>query len=68
MPENKETFFSIKGYHYLLMVVDEQLRSYYFFSDEAREVYREVAMIADVVGLRESDFLKILDKSVQCPN
>ena len=62
---NRDFFSSMQGYRYLFMVVDTQLYDYYSSSDEAKEVCRELARIVDIVGLRQSDLVKLPENSVQ---
>ena len=61
--ENREMFFSIGGYAYLLQIVDERFfilcSEYYSLCDDTKEVCKEVARIVDVIGLRESELVML---------
>jgi hypothetical protein len=61
--ENKDAFYSIKGYEILTQVVNRKLfilcHEYYSSSNDAKEVCKEVARTLDVIGLKESDLLSV---------
>ncbi|GLJ11645.1 hypothetical protein SUGI_0173540 [Cryptomeria japonica] len=70
--ENRELFVSVQGYKSLFRVVNLELVNLYskFSSssstlcEEAKDVYREVARIVNIIGLTERDLIKIPEKFV----
>jgi hypothetical protein len=59
-PENREVFSSIRGYKYLLQVVDGWFHSFFHhhpsLCDYAKEVFREVGRIVDPISLKDNNF------------
>ena len=67
--ENRELFISIRGYAYLLEIVDERLlnlcNEYYTLCGDTKEVCKELAKIVDVIGFREGE-LRMLPEDFLC--